>query len=394
LYRLRRVSFYLFFTLLVALCFGGTARAAEVTVPLDRDGDHLYVIVTINGKKARMVLDTGASVCMIHEDALERLGLRRAGEAVTARGLAGDVSIYLVDLKKISVGGREIPLDVCATLPSSFPLDAEGILGFDFFWPYIVTLDYEKKQMTLRDSDPAYRPAGSTAVPLRFEGRTPDVELLIDGLLCWVTLDVGAGSGVNLTTAFVEKNNLRTRYRNRKTVPVGMGVGGYLFADVARAGVLRLGAAEVRGPIMELSRQKKGTAAEDTVDGLIGGEILSRFRVTLDYQRRIMYLEKGADYDRPFTYVTTGAFPDVVGGQLTILYVLPGSSAAEVGVKAGDVVLEIDGSAFKAPDTKSWTDAKGDGGKEAKPGETKRLRLRSADGTTREVTITRRAIPL
>jgi predicted metalloprotease with PDZ domain len=75
--------------------------------------------------------------------------------------------------------------------------------------------------------------------------------------------------------------------------------------------------------------------------GLIGNDILRRFNVILNYERRDIYLVPNKHFNDPFDYSYTGIELYYVNGQVLIGDVASGSPAEKAGVQEGDVVVSI-----------------------------------------------------
>jgi C-terminal processing protease CtpA/Prc len=82
-------------------------------------------------------------------------------------------------------------------------------------------------------------------------------------------------------------------------------------------------------------------------EGNIGGEVLRRFTVYLDYARQEAILEPGPDRDEPFEADMSGAvfISDSAGAGLRVAFVAAGTPAAEAGLAPADLVLAVDGRA-------------------------------------------------
>jgi S1-C subfamily serine protease len=112
-------------------------------------------------------------------------------------------------------------------------------------------------------------------------------------------------------------------------------------AYVVRLDSLTLGSIVIAGPIAGYSveTERRGDA------GTMGVAVLSRFNLTFDYTRRRLILEPTARTHRPMQYdasglLLTGSGPDLRG--IEVLYVEPGSPAAEAGIKPGDALVKVD----------------------------------------------------
>jgi S1-C subfamily serine protease len=81
---------------------------------------------------------------------------------------------------------------------------------------------------------------------------------------------------------------------------------------------------------------------------MIGGELLERFRLVVDYAHSRILFEPKHDLRRRFEYDMSGLILFAEGPDLNIYvvrYVLPNSAAAEAGLQLGDIVSVVDGKA-------------------------------------------------
>jgi C-terminal processing protease CtpA/Prc len=95
-----------------------------------------------------------------------------------------------------------------------------------------------------------------------------------------------------------------------------------------------------------MSRAKSGVLAGSDFDGIIGAEILRRFKVIIDYSRQQMIVEPNLHLNDPYEYdmsglVLTAAGPDFKA--FKIFRVLDRSPAAECGLQEGDQIEALNG---------------------------------------------------
>src|SRR5579872_878784 len=281
-----------------------TAQAAvshAATVPIELQGVHVFVAVSVNGKPATFVLDTGASANVITPAAAKRLGLSPGSQQTPLIGAAGRAgSVASVKIALLAVGATQARNQVAYVirLPEAMPCD--GLLGTPFLRDRIVKIDYESSKLMLIPKSEFQPPAGATVLPLRFDGNTPFVEAHADGHSGWFRMDTGADNGATLFSAFVESNHLRGRYSPAIRIVTGRGVGGLLMGDLVRLPLLQIGPYKFVRAVAELSRQTEGTFGDKRNAGNIGGEVWQRFTLTLDYADRRAYIEPNSRFDRPF----------------------------------------------------------------------------------------------
>jgi predicted aspartyl protease len=152
------------------------------------------------------------------------------------------------------------------------------------------------------------------------------IESRVSGLSGWKQL-----RGLSAPTLYGQAEALMTR------VPVMS-----LTGQSGTASAEDVDLAMIQGPLGDaLSR-----AVGSTVDGLLGFSFLRRFRVAIDYPHRILWLDpvKVTRDQRPNEYSHVGLQIERREGALRVVAVAQGSPADQAGIKAGDVLVSIDGT--------------------------------------------------
>jgi membrane-associated protease RseP (regulator of RpoE activity) len=225
----------------------------------------------------------------------------------------------------------------------------EGIIGYDFIKEFVVEIDYSRRVINLYDPQTfVYKGAGEL-IPFRL-ARTPFVnaELLIDGrapVEGRFEVDTGSDSAFILTSPFVKKNNLLSVVRPVVETPEDENLGGKSKSYVGRIKGFQIGKFALENPVVMLSEDTEGAMADESNAGPIGNQILSRFKMTIDYSRRRMYLEPNEHFGDPFEYDMTG-FDLRQEGEGCKVYkvgsVLKDGPAADAGLREGDRLLAVD----------------------------------------------------
>jgi hypothetical protein len=129
--------------------------------PIEDDGYHLKVLLSINGKTANLILDTGASRTVF--DATRILQFVAIQNIETIDRLSTGLGTNTMESKKvvldkIRLGEIEITNYEAAVLDLShvnhsyenLSLDpVDGVLGSDILVEYNAVIDYEKKELRL-----------------------------------------------------------------------------------------------------------------------------------------------------------------------------------------------------------------------------------------------------
>ena len=151
---------------------------------------------------------------------------------------------------------------------------------------------------------------------------------------------------VVLATPFSQANNLPAANQKRILDKSLSGLGGETTILISRATSFTLGNQTIHAPVVYVSQDTGGALASSDYEGLIGSEILRRFRIVFDYAHRRLILEPNAHYAEPVEYDMSGLSLRAYGDDLRtfrVYQVLANSPAAEAGLLVGDVLTNIDG---------------------------------------------------
>jgi hypothetical protein len=233
-----------------------------------------------------------------------------------------------------------------------------GLIGNDFVSSRIVEIDYPRSVLRIRSAEGWEYHGSGTVLRTRRRGHTfvsGTVELQ-DGqeIPARLLIDTGAGLAMTLNTAYVNRNRLIEKCNPPFKATVGYGLGGEVRHAVCRLGALKLGDLTIERPVCTLSQDKGGALASPDWDGLIGGELLSRFKVIFDGPGHRMILEPGPAADQPFETDMSGiALRGGPTGDLSIYRIVKDSPADRAGLQEGDVVLSVDGHTVSGADRDS-----------------------------------------
>jgi hypothetical protein len=226
-----------------------------------------------------------------------------------------------------------------------------GIVGADLFKRYVVTIDYAARQLVFSDPNSLHDGGSGDIFTLRLSGNRPFFQATltpINGppIQGEFVVDTGDTSTVTFHTPFVEKYGLRS---GQTLVPhQTTGISGDSQNWRGRLKQMQLGKYVLDHPIATFSGAQKGSEADASYSGVLGGEILGRFRVTMDYPHHRMYLEPNSHLTDPYEDDMSGATLLASGPDLrsiAVLSVMDGSAASEAGIKPNDVLETIDGKA-------------------------------------------------
>jgi len=147
----------------------GDVRSTETNlVRLLMDPEHLRgygLSVSVNGHKASLMLDTGASGILIDRGMAEKAGIpRMLATSIGGIGDQGRKSGYMGLASSIKIGDLEFQNCPVEVLEKRSVVGESGLIGADVFSDFLVELDFPKEKLRLselpkRPDDPG-KPAG------------------------------------------------------------------------------------------------------------------------------------------------------------------------------------------------------------------------------------------
>jgi len=332
---------------------------APVVIPFELLTRHILIKVRINNSAPlSFIFDTGDEDVIVDLKRARSLGLKLQGAVNVGGAGPGSLRGFHVRDASLSVVGLEgttqpvvlaLPLD---DLRPRFGHDIDGIIGADFIKQFVVEVDYSARVLRLHNKDKFGYSGSGEIIPIHLNSAGhPSIpaEITVTGrppIKGEFVIDSGSGAALALHRPFVEAEHLLGPTQKTIRLLGGGGAGGRIAGRVGRIAELRVGKFRIDNPPTLFSQDKGGAFASSEFDGNIGGQILSKFTVFLDYGRGRIILEPNASFKDLINPASSGLKLVAEGSDYNTFRVeemLEDSPATEAGLQPADVILSVDG---------------------------------------------------
>ncbi len=333
--------------------FNNNRRA--VTIPITVRNNLAVIPLEINNRGPfYFILDTGVKTTILTEPMVAHFMGLEADDNILIYGLGGEGLVEGLIARNVTIGMRGITgynknmiiiPEGLLSFSELFGFPVYGIIGYDFFKQFAMRINYSREYIKVfRDHDYRVR-RRSQKIPLKMVDGKPYIKSKIigsdgDTLSTYLLMDMGASHPIYLNNRYMDISDI--------TMPsfLGKGISGYLMGNIGRVKKVMLGETEIKKPLVSYPDADflhiQGQKIE--WEGIIGGEIIKRHEIILDYPREKLIMRPGINHGRPFNTSLTGLEVAAKGEthqKFIIHYVRPGSTGYESGIWAGDRIMAI-----------------------------------------------------
>jgi len=316
---------------------------------------HVLIPVSVNGSgPLEVILDTGMpapGLALYDGDRIEPLGLEINPAIQAAVGGAGGskrLTAQVAMSESFAFDGVAVEGAMVVVLPR-LGLDGynDGVVGYSLFSNFAVELDYEKSLITLHDPAAFVPPDEALVLPLTFRQRVPYATVRVTPLVgepfdADVAVDLGASHALSLNWDESERIEVPD---GAVTTIIGRGASGVVKGQAGRIAALELAGARLENVVTSFPvREHQNPRGIDSLAGNLGNGALRRFNLVFDYAGEKLYLTPNASFSEEFRFDRSG-LRLAVGQRLAVESVVAGSPADHAGLRVGDVVTRLNGTA-------------------------------------------------
>ncbi|MFZ9046028.1 MAG: aspartyl protease family protein [Cyclobacteriaceae bacterium] len=362
----KRLLILLLFSIQLQLCwaqksigFVMKSHKAKVTVPFTLINNLVVIPITINNKiTLKYILDTGASSPILTERLFgDIIGLNYDREIlISGPGIQDSIGAYVSNNNKLQITpevyGAFLPILVLEQdyieLKKNLGEDIFGIFGYEVFSRFIVKIDYDKLEVTFYDPKKFRKPLGYKTYDLHLENTKPYITSVVKQNDKTDTLKLMVDSGAS-HALLLDLNESKYLARPDSTLEtsLGHGLGGEIPGRIGRFKEYQIGNFSFDDVLVSIpdvgiysNSIKRGSR-----HGTVGGAMLKRMNPIIDYYNGKIHLQRSSYYREPFRWDMSGLRISYLENpsRIEITGITPNSPAEDIGLKVGDVVINING---------------------------------------------------
>lgn len=293
------------------------------------------------------ILDSGSSGISLDSTTVAELQLVPEASDKTIRGIAGIKKVGFLykrtlHFPNLSIDSLDFHVNDYSVLTSVYGERIDGIIGYSVLSRYIVKIDYDSLQLDFYSPGTMRYPRGGyltkpilSTLPVQYarvkDGTTHHAKFLHD---------IGAGVCLMLSKDFADDSAILHKKR-KLWAKEGEGVGGKIQMHLTVIKEFKLGPYRFRNVPTYIFDDVYNVTSYPYLGGLIGNDILRRFNVIINYEKKDIYLMPNSHFREPFDYSYSGIELYFIEGQVEIGDVATGSPAEKAGLKEGDIIVAI-----------------------------------------------------
>ena len=291
----------------------------KVVIPFKLINNLVFIPIKVNGIELNFLLDSGVEETILFsmEDKKEvsfknvqKIKLRGLGSEEEIEGLKSTNNILETHGIKSVNHMVYIILDQGFNLSSHIGIPVNGIIGYKFFKNNIVEINYQKKKIFIHENNEEIRKRLDQkfkTLPITIERSKPYIvaTAIVDDVSIPAKLLIDIGNSDSFW--IFENNKIKLPKKNFPDF-LGKGFSGDIEGHRAKISKFSMADFEFKNPIVSFPDSSSIKNVKMVVDriGSVGGEVLKRFTIILDYADRKMYLKKNNKFNEPFSYNKSG----------------------------------------------------------------------------------------
>ncbi|EGV42506.1 hypothetical protein BZARG_2205 [Bizionia argentinensis JUB59] len=291
-------------TLILLCILSANISNAQETIPFKLgDDNRIYMKGIVNQSDTLdLVFDLGANITVINKTRMKKNNVNiKFDTLVSNSGTNGSSEEEKSFNNQVVLGKQKYKnIDI---LGISYPEDdlMDGIIGWNFFKDKIVQINYESKELLIYDKLPELSKGyNKCKLKLVDDDGLPYVEVIVykgkKKVKIWAMLDTGYNSELLVYFKEVKKNDLLNKFQ-----VIGEATSYGTDGSISKQDKILLPKFSISGfEIYNMPSYLNKTEFETDIPAILGGNLLKRFHIVLDFEKKLIYLKPNININSRF----------------------------------------------------------------------------------------------
>lgn len=344
------------FLKILILCVSLHNLNAQIArIPFELVDDLMYVKVKINDNTEEnvFVFDTGATADLLDSSIAKELGLKPNYKQNTT-GAGGTKSYDVILSQKlslnnsISVDNTHLVLSDLSRIIRRSGKKFDGIIGYSLLKDHVTKIDYDSEEILVYNKIQDLTTDGYESISFEFGNGIPipqfDINITLRNSETFkgkVFFDSGAGLTMLMNSPFAESNEISNKVKKR-LISKSENLHGESTSEKIAIKSMNIGGYQLSEMPINIAHDKNGVSSYKDYLGILGGAVISKFNVILDYNTSTLYLKPNKNFTKPFDFPMSGiSLIKTEDGKIIIDRVEKTSTAFKNGIRKGDQLLSV-----------------------------------------------------
>jgi hypothetical protein len=294
------------------------------------------------------IFDTGSGGISLDSMTTIQMNLKTENSDKTIRGIAGIRKVKFayhlkLHLPNLTVDSLNFHISDYDILSSVYGEKIDGIIGYSFLSRYIVKINYDSSKIEIFSNGTIKYPKGGYLMRPIFAGLPIQSARVRDAadITSRFYFDTGAGLCLLLSSDFVTDSALFNSKKKKPVFTEAEGLGGKTMMQLTTVKDFHLGPYHFKNIPTYIFDDEYNITSYPSLGGLIGNDLLRRFNIILNYERREIYIAPNSHYHDLFDFSYTGLGMYWIDGAIRVVDIMKDSPAEKAGFQEGDVVLSV-----------------------------------------------------
>ena len=294
------------------------------------------------------ILDTGSGGISLDSLTCTKLGISLEASEFLIRGLGGTRKVKFLNnatltLQQLKTDSLNFHVNDYEILTSVYGVKIDGIIGYSLFKQYIVNINYDSSYIEIYSRGIYNYPNRGFLLHPNLQN-IPIVKLMFKETKKQQSdfyFDTGAGLCFLLSEDYVKDFSIFSASKRKPVLTQAEGLGGKMIMKLTTIKALHIGPYTFKNVPTHIFEDVSNITSYPILGGLVGNDVLRRFNVTLNYEKKEIHLLPNSFFKDPFDYAYTGLGLYDNDGRVIIEDIIPNSPGDKAGFMIGDAIMGI-----------------------------------------------------